>query len=168
MQVYIFIIKPLRTVLLCSLHITLKAELFNMSNGGITTFLYLWALDHVLEYQEYFSPHLHTANVIVLVYCIFIFYRTKSSVRTILPAMKYLHRQLTTVLKELKKIEYRLGPVATCSHCNEEQLLTYIIFSSDKGSNYSQCKCTGCRNDNLIDHSNKVILSQVRLYYAFC
>ena len=85
--------------------------------------------------------------------------RTRPSVRTILPAMQYLHEQLKTVLKELNKIDYHLGPVAICSGCKEEKLLTYITYSSDKGSVYQQCTCTGC--GSVIDHNNKVIMSKV-------
>ena len=90
-----------------------------------------------------------------------LYHRTRPSVRTILPTMQYLHEQLKTVLKELNKIDYHLGPVAICSGCKEEELLTYITYSSDKGSDYQQCTCTGCACDNVIDHNNKVIMSKV-------
>ena len=77
--------------------------------------------------------------------------------------MQYLHEQLKIVLKELNKTEYHLGPVATCSECKEEKLLSYITYSSDKGSDYQQCTCSGCGSDNKIDQNNKLIMSQVRL-----
>jgi len=74
--------------------------------------------------------------------------------------MQYLHEQLKIVLKELKT-EYHLGPVALCSECNKVNLLTYISHSSDEGSYYHQCTCTGCGRDNNIDQNNKLIISYV-------
>jgi len=75
--------------------------------------------------------------------------------------MKYLHEQLKIVLKELNKTEYHLGPFAMCTECNEVNLLTYITHSSDKGSCYQQCTCTGCGSDNNIDQNNSLIKSHV-------
>lgn len=77
--------------------------------------------------------------------------------------MQYLHEQLMTVLKELNNVEYRLGPVATCSECSKEQLLMYITYRSDRGPHYQQCNCSGCGYDNVIDHNNHVILSLVSM-----
>ena len=75
--------------------------------------------------------------------------------------MQYLHEQLKTVLKGLNNIDYHLGPVAVCSECKEEQLLTYITYGNDDWSDYLQCEGCGYHDD--IDHNNKRIVSKVSI-----
>ena len=87
-------------------------------------------------------------------------YRTKSNVRTTLPAMQLLDGMLQKILKteELNRICYELGPMAVCSQCTKERLFFYITFESkndSKGQKHDNTKkhisdclqCSKCRNE---------------------
>ena len=76
-------------------------------------------------------------------------FRTKSNVRTILPAMQLLDGMLQKILKakELNKICYELGPLAHCTQCDKKEPFSYIAYKSESGSKREESlQCCGCKN----------------------
>lgn len=82
--------------------------------------------------------------------------RTKSTVRTILPALHYLNQSLMIVLKELKAVKYTLGPFADCVSCKEQRLLEYITDDDD-----DLLKCPNCAHTEPITATTTAIISKV-------
>ena len=71
--------------------------------------------------------------------------RTNPIVRTILPAMQYLNQSLVTILKELKSVTYRLGPVAECVGCKKQKSLEYITYDLNYQSTIANnLRCSKC------------------------
>ena len=99
------------------------------------------------------------------------FYRTKSTVRTILPALQLLDGMLQKILKaeELNSICYELGPVAVCSQCTGEQFFSYITYKNktdpQEQSHISDClQCSKCKNEVMIkcnSETDEIIKSKV-------
>ena len=85
--------------------------------------------------------------------------RTNSSVRTILSAMHYLNQSLVTILKELKAVNYTLGPVGKCVSCKEENLLEYITYNTDGIANH--LKCPICAQSEPISIATTAVISKV-------
>ena len=87
--------------------------------------------------------------------------RTIPSVRTILPAMRYLNQSLVTILKELKAVNYTLGPVGKCVSCKEENLLEYITYNTDGTMIANHLKCPNCAQSEPISITTTAIISKV-------
>ena len=88
--------------------------------------------------------------------------RTSSSVRTILPAMHYLNQSLVTILKELKAVNYSLGPVGKCVSCEDENLLEYITYNIDhQSSTANRLKCPNCAHPEAISITTTAVISKV-------
>ena len=89
--------------------------------------------------------------------------RTKPNIRTILPAMQYLHQSLVTILKELKSVTYTLGPVAECVGYEEQKLLEYITYDANKHQSTiaNELKCPYCAHPQPISITTAAIKSKV-------
>ena len=85
--------------------------------------------------------------------------RTSPSVRTILPAMHYLNQSLVTILKELKAVNYTLGPVGKCVSCEDLNLLEYITYNTDGIANH--LKCPNCAHSEPISIATTAVISKV-------
>ena len=98
----------------------------------------------------------------IYMYIVITHNRTNSSVRTILPAMQYLNESLMTILKELKAVNYTLGPVGKCVSCEEENLLEYIAYNTDQQPNITNhLKCPNCAHSEPISITTTPVISKV-------
>lgn len=75
--------------------------------------------------------------------------------------MQYLHKSLVLILKELKAVNYTLGPVAECVSCKKSQLLEYITYENNQFTIADHLKCSNCAYRELIKYTTAAIKSKV-------
>ncbi|XP_065910258.1 uncharacterized protein [Dysidea avara] len=112
-------------------------------------------MEYVRDCQWWLKQNEHCDSIDVTI-------RTKKQVRTILPAMLLLHRLLLRIVKELKEICYKIGMMATCTACRQEQFFTYITYNvNSKATNQNESlQCSKCRNEEQVSPNSTLIKSK--------